>query len=123
MEIIAMHRGEGKTSAILRMSSEKQIPILCRSESQKKLLKVKAKRDLGIEDLPEPLTLIDRLGYSNYVEVLVDDLEYFMRDVMKVKVVAATIDKVEKMSFFDLCLRAGLTPDDVEITDLKRYVK
>ena len=43
MEIIAMHRGEGKTSTILRMSAEKQIPILCRSESQKKTLESQGK--------------------------------------------------------------------------------
>jgi hypothetical protein len=122
MKIIQMKRGEGKTTALIKMSAEKQIPIYAMTAKERDLLIEKAKI-LGIDNFPTPLIPVDLYNFSNTRKVLIDELDTFMKYIYNIEIVAATLSEVEEMSFYELCRRAGLTPDDVEITDLKRYVK
>lgn len=73
-------RGSGKTTKLVKLSAEKQIPILCMSEASKKAIFEKAK-NLGISNLPTPVVF--EKDYRGFYEVLVDDAEFILKCLLK----------------------------------------
>lgn len=122
MKIISMKRGQGKTTALIKLSAKEQIPIYAMTAKERDLLIEKAKM-MRVSNFPIPLIPVDLYHFPNKQKVLIDELDTFMKYVYNIEIIAATIGEVEEMSFYALCERAGLTPDDVKITDLERYIK
>ena len=83
MKIILGNPGSGKTKALLALSQEKQIPILCESDSRVERLLVKA-QGYGY-NIPTPLTLEKA---KKAKEVLVDDVDRFFEQALGVKLAA-----------------------------------
>lgn len=93
-------RGSGKTTEIIKLSSKNNVPILCRRDSNVKLLKALADR-MGIK-IPEPISLyklrqmqVSSNFDNNYKipsKVYVDDAESILKHLLGTEVVGVTMD-------------------------------
>lgn len=85
MKIINMGRGQGKTTKLIKISSERKIPIVCTTVIKKRIIEEMAKEmDLKI---PEPIEvdilLRNKDGYRNrYETLLIDDLKEILSKIM-----------------------------------------
>lgn len=77
-------RGSGKTTKLIELSAEKQIPILCPTAYQQRNILIKAK-ELGY-DIPVPVLLTSELKTQDIrkgEDVLVDDAEWILTRVLE----------------------------------------
>lgn len=87
MKIYTMARYTGKTTKLIKMSAEKNYPIITRHQPSKKYILDKAKRMNLV--IPEPISLDEFQNGSmrgkrlDYVAYLVDDLNLIAGDVFK----------------------------------------
>lgn len=88
MKIINKPRGSGKTTDLIKISSETGIPILCRDQQMVKFIKDKAKYEFKL-DIPNPVYLGMRGLFPH--EVLIDELELILRDCLNTNVKVATM--------------------------------
>lgn len=95
MKIIQMNRGKGKTIYLIKKSAEFKYPIICCSETQRRMIKNIAK-EMGL-DIPEPISFSsinskEKLrGLSCFDKLLIDDLEYVLKRLFDKDIYAATI--------------------------------
>jgi gamma-glutamyl-gamma-aminobutyrate hydrolase PuuD len=75
--IITRSRGTGKTTDLIKISAEKQIPILAPTRGQKELIKEMAKK-LGFE-IPDPFSFGESFRGSTIKQVLVDNAEMVLQ--------------------------------------------
>ncbi len=97
MKIILGNPGSGKTKDLLALSQEKQIPILCESDSRVERLLIKA-QGYGYS-IPTPITLEKAATAS---AVLVDDLDRFFSKALGVKLEAITVNRDTSVEVKDL---------------------
>ena len=82
-------RQTSKTEKLIRLSAEKQIPILAINEMTKRSLKKKAS-DMGL-NIPEPILVYDVMSdnYMNKIlsidNIIIDDAEYVLRNILKMR--------------------------------------
>ena len=88
MKIIYKPRGTGKTTDLVKMSAEKQIPIICMTKATVQHIKdISTKINVNI---PEPIDI--RGGVPKQLEnALVDDAEYILQYLLNVKIECASI--------------------------------
>lgn len=98
MKIIVGNPGSGKTKELLALSQQKQIPILCESESRVERLLVKA-QGYGFNNIPTPITLEKAKSVST---VLIDDVDRFFYRALGVNVEAITINRDTSVEVKDL---------------------
>lgn len=90
MKIIAKGRGKGKTTELIKMSAEKQIPIVCMIGSIQYIID-KAK-EMGLT-IPKPLT-VQQLNMTQWKDkpVLVDNAEFILQTKLGHKIEAITLN-------------------------------
>jgi hypothetical protein len=77
MKIIAKGRGKGKTTELIKMSAEKQIPIVCATSAQCKNIVDRAN---GMKlKIPNPIKCTDLKGRNG--KVLIDDCDFVMKNI------------------------------------------
>lgn len=72
-------RGKGKTTKLIKISSEKQIPILVASQETKYRIMEKA----HILGYPIPAPIVFKVENRNIEEVLVDDVEIVLGGILR----------------------------------------
>ena len=91
MQLIIKKRGNGKTSDLIRMSSYKNIPIICAHPDYI----TKQAKEMGVK-IPSPISFYsiscNRAGLQGIHEVLIDELDWFLREIFGIKCSCATID-------------------------------
>lgn len=95
MNIIAKGRGQGKTTELIKISAEKQIPIVCGAGSKEYIRNMANDMDLKI---PEPLTYKE-LNLKQYEskEILIDNAEYILSSMLsKHKIDTITVSTNDK---------------------------
>lgn len=92
MKLIYGDCGTGKTKEILRVSSERRIPVLCESEARKARLIEKAK-GYGF-DVPTPVVYNEDLTGTK--EVLVDDPKRLLEEAFGVSLEAISVNVADK---------------------------
>lgn len=83
MKIYSLKRGGGKSIRMLYASEFNDVPIICATESQRKILKEQAKC-LGL-DIPEPIIakeLNDARTAKTTTTVLVDEIPTVLQSVL-----------------------------------------
>lgn len=88
MEIYHLPRGGGKTTTLIRKSSETQIPIVVFLEQMKHFILAKAKL-MGLS-IPEPI-LYSELDPVTTPTVYVDEAGRLLEVLLKAKIAALTI--------------------------------
>lgn len=104
MKIVQMNRGRGKTVYLIKKSAEFKYPIICCSETQRRIIKNTAK-EMGL-DIPDPIpfnsiNFKEKLRGLNYFDkLLIDDLEYVLKRLFDKDIYAATVtcDSQESMN-------------------------
>lgn len=104
MEIMQMNRGGGKTTYLIKKSAEFKYPIICCSETQRRIIKDTAK-EMGL-DIPDPISFSsinskEKLrGLNCFDKLLIDDLEYVLKILFGKDIYAATVtcDSCESMN-------------------------
>ncbi len=90
-QIIGGSRACGKTTELIKLSSEKGIPILCSNRTQKKLLLGTAfAMDICI---PDPISVTEdmaKLRHQRYEEVLVDEMEMVFQQLTGLRIHTAS---------------------------------
>jgi hypothetical protein len=77
-----MPRGTGKTVMAIRLSSEKNIPILTHSEINRRFIQEKA-NDLNIK-IPDPITVTAmNLSRCRDKSLIIDELEFVLEKLLK----------------------------------------
>lgn len=95
MEIIQMGRGRGKTIYLIKKSAEFKYPIICCSETQRRIIKNTAK-EMRL-DIPDPISFSsinskEKLrGLSNFDKLLIDDLEHVLKRIFDKDIYVATV--------------------------------
>ena len=99
-------RQTGKTTKLIKLSAEKQIPILVKNETFKKMIKSHAlNMDMNI---PDPISVIELMSdeYMNGIDsidnIIVDDAEYILKYILSFR-------KVRSMEAISICTS---DPDD-----------
>lgn len=111
MKVISKHRGEGKTTDIVLMSAQTGIPILLYMSAWEKTYYTRA-QELGVT-IPKPIKY--EKGMKLNTKVLIDEIDMFLRHVLDLDVYAATTNKVDELTKWDIAKRMGVTVDDFEI--------
>jgi hypothetical protein len=77
MKIIAKGRGKGKTTELIKMSAEKQIPIVCFYREEARHIEEQAKQ-MGLE-IPKPVSNLDYLEEKD-TSILIDNADIVLRN-------------------------------------------
>lgn len=111
MKVISLSRGKGKTSEIVKLSASKQIPIIYWLSAQKNLFYTRAE-ELGLS-IPEPV----QFDQAYDKEVLVDQIDAFMKFFLGVKVYGASADaEPVQIDKAEVAKKLGYaSPEDIEI--------
>ena len=90
LNIIYKPRNSGKTTDLIKISAEKNIPILCFSSSISYIISLAKELNLRI---PKPIALHD---YANHVvdNVIIDDAEYVLQYLLNSNIEAMSITHV-----------------------------
>lgn len=98
MKKIIKNRGEGKTTDLIKISAEKQIPIIAMSNLHAVEIMKKA-AEMGL-NIPTPTTCKASGGhiYCPYGEVLVDEIDYVLQNILGCKINTLTITNPKKIS-------------------------
>lgn len=78
----------GKSTELIRLSSESNKPILCPTYHQGEILKQQASY-LGLK-IPEPIYIESLLSMNNTIDVLIDDIEVLLKHLLNVNIIYAT---------------------------------
>ena len=91
MKIIAKGRGKGKTTELIKMSAEKQIPIVCRTSSIKYIKEQAKQMNLKIpEPIPFHWTDINKPCFGGITgKVLIDDVDCILTGLFPDKSIEA----------------------------------
>ena len=116
MKRIFKERGMGKTTDIVKISAEKQIPILCMS---KHCIYDRAK-EFNLK-IPEPITIKDFMDGKHRGKtidtILVDESEYILQTLLGIKIYALTGTKPLIVSKEQVGDMIGRNTGDFEIVD------
>ena len=116
MDIISKHRGEGKTIDLIKISAEKQIPILTTTRIQANFILLKA-MDMGLT-IPQPLVCnLASTIFPSVPIVLIDDLDFFLESLLNCQVHTATTTKKITLTRKTIANHFGLTEDDFDIVE------
>lgn len=98
MNIFIKGRGEGKTTELIKMSNITGYPIVVLSYSSRKFILEIAKK-LGL-NIPEPIIYERGVTRFNNCHVLIDELDYFLRQALGCQVESASLDR-ENVSIYE----------------------
>lgn len=116
MDIIAKHRGEGKTMDLIKISAEKQIPILTATRMQANLIMLSS-LDMGVA-IPQPLVYnCSSTTLPSAHTVLIDELDFFLKSLLHCQVHTATVNKKITLTKKIIANNFGLAEDDFDIVD------
>ncbi|MEG1563773.1 MAG: hypothetical protein RR365_08610 [Bacteroides sp.] len=119
MKIIIKERGQGKTSELIRISADKQIPILCLCEANRRFI-VERAWGMGIMNLPEPFVVRD-LNFSYYKDgkepILVDEVDVVLQTLLHRPIYAATITCPRRLTKSQIADMLCINSDELEIVD------
>lgn len=101
MKIYYGDRGKGKTIKAIKLSIEKQMPIVCWSYEHKKQIEQTA-REIDVKrTMPEPIpaTEVRKKVTGNRKGLIVDDLDILLRKILDDNVYYATMEdcNIEKL--------------------------
>ena len=90
LNIIYKPRNSGKTTDLIKISAEKNIPILCFSSSISSYI-ISLAKELNLR-IPKPIALHD---YANHVvdNVIIDDAEYVLQCLLNSNIEAMGITR------------------------------
>ena len=94
MKIIFGTPGSGKTKALLKLSEEKRIPVLC--ESSARVTRLLEKADGYGFRIPTPITVEDL--NENVKAVYIDDIQIMLETMLKVKLEGIVVNKDDAYS-------------------------
>ncbi len=105
MKIYYGGRGNGKTIKAIKLSIEKQMPIVCWSYGHKKQIEQTA-REIDVKRImPEPIpaTEVRKKVIGNRKGLIVDDLDRLLRMILDDNVYYATVEEcnIEKLERSD----------------------
>ena len=94
MKIYCGSRANGKTMKAIRLSVEKQMPIICWSHEHRAHIKNMAHKIGAISKMPEPIlaTEVRKKVIGNRRGLIVDDLDILLRMILDDNVYYATIE-------------------------------
>lgn len=95
MKKIIKNRGEGKTTDLIKISAEKQIPIVVHNRGMIGIIQDKAKR-MGL-NIPTPIYALDehRLSMLGIEGVLVDEIDLVLQEMLHYNIEALTLSPSE----------------------------
>ena len=95
MQIYNMERGSGKTTFLIKEALRTGYPIVCATEMEKrnKESKIEMLKDEKVIPIDAKVNIytVGEIRGLDIKEVLIDDLDYFLRSVINCKVYKATI--------------------------------
>lgn len=101
MKIYCGGRANGKTMKAIRLSVEKQMPIICWNYEHKKQIEQTAKKMNVNGIMPEPIlaTEVRKKVIGNRKGLIVDDLDILLRMILEDNVYYATMEDcdIEKL--------------------------
>lgn len=94
MKIYYGGRGNGKTIKAIKLSIEKQMPIVCWNYEHKKDIEHRAYKMGVIHKMPEPILAIEvrKKVIGNRKGLIVDDLDILLRMILDDNVYYATME-------------------------------
>ena len=105
MKIYYGGRGHGKTIKAIKLSIEKQMPIVCWSYGHKKQIEQTAREIDAKRIMPEPIpaTEVRKKVIGNRKGLIVDDLDILLRKILDDNVYYATMEdcNIEKLERSD----------------------
>jgi hypothetical protein len=114
VKIIEKPRGAGKTTDLVKLSAETNVPILAWNVCGSTLYKERA-RELGIK-IPEPVRFSHgRTGHLG--EVMIDDLDAFLYSIVGSNVSAATITGKYRLTKEDIANALNIKVSDFDIVE------
>lgn len=119
MERIIKERTQGKTTELIKLSSEKQIPILVTTNWASSFLQERA-QELNLK-IPSPLVMNPKFQKLNNQDVLIDELDYIAESILKehfgLNLKGFTQTKPRLISKKDIATKFNTIPSEIEIVD------
>lgn len=116
MKRIIKERGTGKTYELVKLSAEKQIPILCMSKEGV----LDRAKELNVK-IPQPISIWDYekgLHRGRDIEsVLVDDSEYILQRLLEFKINALTVTKPKEVTMEEIGDMIGHSVGDFVVVE------
>lgn len=117
MKRIIKERGQGKTSELIRISADKQIPILTTTNT---CYIIKRAEEMGVKNLPNPLMLRDLnlIPYKNSnAPILVDEVDIVLQTLLRRPIYASTITCPKRVTKSEIADMFGVALEELEIVD------
>lgn len=116
MKRIIKERGAGKTYDLVKLSAEKQIPILCMGNYD--VLDVA--KELNVK-IPEPISIWEyKRGFHKgrrIDDILVDEADFILQELLNIPIYALTITKPKEISKKEIANIIGVNVDDFIIVE------
>lgn len=119
MKKILKERGQGKTYDLIKISSEKNIPIICYSYGSMTLICEMAE-EMGVE-IPTPIPIhkyIEMInGGYNPERILIDNAEFIMEYLLRCEIYALSMTKPKIITKREIADILNIHVDELEIVD------